>query len=86
VLLLVGLPTHADGTPHAMTDRARRFAVELRGRFPVPVAFADERFTTKHALSKLREAGASSRAREAARDSLSAQIMLQAYLDARVAA
>lgn len=81
-LLLVGLPTHADGTPHAMTARARRFAEELRRRFAVPVAFADERFTTQHARSALRESGASPRARDDARDSVAAQIMLQAYLDA----
>lgn len=85
-LLLVGLPTHADGTPHAMTARARRFGEELRRRFAVPVAFADERFTTRHALSALRESGASRRARDAARDSVAAQIVLQAYLDARHAA
>lgn len=85
-LLLVGLPTHADGTPHAMTAQSRRFAEELRGRFALPVAFADERFTTKHALSALRESGASRRARDDARDSVAAQIILQAYLDARRAA
>ncbi len=85
-LLLVGLPTHADGTSHAMTARSRRFAEELRGRFALPIAFADERFTTKHALCALRESGASRRARDDARDSVAAQIMLQAYLDARPAA
>ncbi|HUH93225.1 MAG TPA: Holliday junction resolvase RuvX [Casimicrobiaceae bacterium] len=85
-LLLVGLPTHADGTPHAMTARARRFGEELRRRFAVPVAFADERFTTRNALSALRESGASPRARADARDSVAAQIMLQAYLDDRHAA
>jgi putative pre-16S rRNA nuclease len=80
-LLLVGLPTHADGTPHAMTARARRFAEELRRRFAVPVAFADERFTTRYAVSALRESGAAPSARDHARDSVAAQIMLQAYLD-----
>jgi len=84
-LLLVGLPTHADGTPHVMTVRARRFANELRGRFAIPVAFADERFTTQAALSALRDASASRRTRKAARDSMAAQILLQAYLDGRVA-
>ncbi len=81
VLLLVGLPTHADGKPHAMTVRARRFADELRSRFALPVAFADERFTTQEALSVLREASHSSRTRKAARDSLAAQVLLQGYLD-----
>jgi putative Holliday junction resolvase len=80
-LLLVGLPTHADGTPHLMTARARRFAAELRRRFALPVAFGDERFTTREALWRSR--GASAKVRKAMRDSLAAQILLQAYLDER---
>jgi len=85
-LLLVGLPTHADGTPHAMTAQARRFAAQLRARFALPVAFADERFTTQEAFSMLRDAGASAEARRGARDSMAARILLQAYLDERHAA
>src|SRR5437763_3483689 len=86
VLLLVGLPTHSDGTPHAMTARARRFAEQLRGRFALPVAFGDERFTTQDAALVLREATARTRDRKSVRDQVAAQILLQAYLDAHVAA
>jgi putative Holliday junction resolvase len=84
-LLLVGLPTHADGTPHAMTSRARRFAAGLRARFALPVALSDERFTTREASSALREASGSASRRKAARDAVAAQILLQAYLDRRAA-
>src|SRR5215813_3158104 len=83
VLLLVGLPTHADGTPHAMTAKARRFAARLRARFALPVALSDERFTTREASSSLREASGSATKRKAARDAVAAQILLQAYLDQR---
>jgi putative Holliday junction resolvase len=83
VLLLVGLPTHADGTPHTMTARARGFASRLRGQFPLPVQLVDERFTTREASSALREASASATTRKDARDAIAAQIMLQAYLDQR---
>ena len=86
VLLLVGLPTHADGTPHAMTVRARRFAEQLRGRFALPVEFGDERFTTREAALALRDATAGGRNRDSVRDQVAAQILLQAYLDAHVAA
>jgi putative Holliday junction resolvase len=82
-LLLVGLPTRADGTPHEMTARARRFARQLEGRFTLPVAFTDERFTTRAASSALREAAARTRNRKAVRDSVAAQIILQDYLDRR---
>jgi putative Holliday junction resolvase len=36
-LLVVGLPTHADGTPHAMTARAQEFARRLEARFRLTV-------------------------------------------------
>jgi putative Holliday junction resolvase len=85
VLLLVGLPTHADGAPHAMTARARRFARQLEGRFALPVAFSDERFTTRAASSALRGAGTKARDRKAVRDRIAAQLILQAYLDGRLA-
>ena len=83
-LLLVGLPTHADGTPHVMTARSRRFGGELRRRFALPVAFGDERFTTQEASSLA--GSASAKARRAMRDSLAAQVLLQAYLDEHHAA
>jgi putative holliday junction resolvase len=84
-LLLVGLPTHADGRPHAMTARARRFARALGGRFALPVVFADERFTTRVASSALRGAGTKARDRRTVRDAVAAQLILQAYLDGRLA-
>ena len=81
VLLVVGLPTHADGSAHPMTARARRFARQLEGRFHLPVAFCDERFTTQAAALALQEAGG--RDRKAVRDQVAAQLILQAYLDQR---
>ena len=36
--LVVGLPTHLDGSEHAMTARCRRFANQLHGRYGLPVA------------------------------------------------
>lgn len=81
VLLVVGLPTHADGTAHQMTAQARRFARQLEGRFGLPVACSDERFTTQAAAGALRGAGLRGRARKAVRDQVAAQLILQAYLD-----
>src|SRR5665213_1693033 len=45
--LVVGVPLHADGAEHAMTERARVFARQLARRFALPVAAADERYTTE---------------------------------------
>ena len=82
-LLVVGLPTHADGAPHAMTVRARRFARELEDRFALPVMLCDERFTTQVAAGALREAGARGARRKMGRDRVAAQLILQAYFDHR---
>jgi len=79
-MLVVGVPVHADGTPHAMTARATRFAEELRARFALPVHHADERHTTELAQSALDAARAGRKGR-AARDEVAAQIILQAWLD-----
>ena len=79
--LVVGLPVHADGTPHAMTTRAKTFARALEARFALPVALVDERFTTQAAESALATAGRGGRAARAARDEAAAQIILQQWLD-----
>ncbi|MFO1396107.1 MAG: Holliday junction resolvase RuvX [Burkholderiales bacterium] len=78
--LVVGVPVHADGTPHAMTARALRFAQVLEARFALPVQRADERHTTQLAQSALTAAGAG-RSGRAQRDALAAQIILQGWLD-----
>ncbi len=49
--LVVGVPFHPDGAPHENTDRARRFARQLHGRFKLPVHEVDERYSTTEAQS-----------------------------------
>jgi putative holliday junction resolvase len=65
-LLVVGLPTHPDGAPHEMTQKARRFGNQLKGRFQREVIWVDERYT-----SAMVEDG---------NDALAAQLILQQYL------
>ena len=81
--LVVGLPVHADGTPHAMTAQARAFAAELERRFALPVAFEDERYSSEVARDMLAAAGYGARAQRPMRDRVAAQIILQAWFDAR---
>ena len=47
--LVVGIPRHPDGVPHAMTAAAQKFAASLRGRFHKPVFEVDERYTSVEA-------------------------------------
>jgi putative holliday junction resolvase len=80
--LVVGRPVHADGTAHAMTASSEKFARQLEGRFAIPVARADERYSTRGAVAALAEvAGTRANARKAARDAVAAQLILQAWFD-----
>ena len=49
---MVGIPYHPDGAPHDNTERARRFARQLHGRFGLPVHEVDERYTTTEAIAR----------------------------------
>jgi putative Holliday junction resolvase len=44
--IVVGLPTHPDGSEHEMTAKAKRFGNQLHGRFNLPVSWVDERYTS----------------------------------------
>ena len=79
--LVVGLPTHADGTPHAMTERCRRFAARLAEHFFLPVALADERLTSLDAESRLRETGRNAKTMKPLVDAVAAQLILQTWFD-----
>ena len=68
--LVVGVPYHPDGAAHDNTERARRFARQLHGRFKLPVHEVDERYTTTEAHS----AGATDV------DAASAAIILEQFL------
>ena len=82
--LVVGMPLHADGTPHAMTAHAGRFVASLESRFGLPVTTVDERYTTQVAQDA-QDAGRKGRKGRAQRDQIAAQLILQAWLDDRAA-
>ena len=49
--LVVGVPFHPDGVSHENTDRARKFARQLHGRYGLKVFEVDERYSTTEALA-----------------------------------
>ncbi len=79
VELVVGLPVSLSGEAHALTQRCRRFANQLHGRFRLPVRLVDERLTSAEADSRLKEAGVRGARRRQALDSLAAQRILDDY-------
>lgn len=84
-ILVVGLPVHVDGTPHAMTARAAAFAQRLHTTFALAVETADERHTTQAAQGEIVAARGGQRAR-ATRDAVAARLILQGWLDERARA
>ncbi len=68
--LVVGVPRHPDGAAHENTQRAQRFARQLRGRFGLEVHEVDERYSTTEARSM----------RAADLDAASAAIILEQFL------
>lgn len=80
-LLVVGLPSHHDGTEHEISRLARKFAAELTRRYGLPVELVDERLTSAAADSSLGESGVAPHKRKALVDSVAAQHILQDYLD-----
>ena len=77
--LVVGLPCHPDGAEHAMTAKARRFGNQLHGRFGLPVAWVDERYTSailEHDPDFQRQQASK---KAASLDSESARLILEQY-------
>lgn len=80
-LLVVGLPLSVDGEEHAMTKLSRKFAQRLEGRFSLPVALVDERFSSTEASLSLKQAGVHGKAQKVMIDQVAAQTILQSYFD-----
>ena len=80
-LLVVGLPLSLDGSEHAVTQLCKKFARRLNGRFNLPVALIDERYSSAAASQLLNEAGIRGRAQKEMLDQVAAQTILQSYFD-----
>ncbi|AXK38439.1 Holliday junction resolvase RuvX [Crenobacter cavernae] len=80
--LVVGLPTHADGTEHEMTRLSHKFAQRLKGRFALPVWLVDERHTSLLAESMLNDAGVRGRKQKTALDQVAAMAIVQTWFEA----
>lgn len=80
--IVVGLPRNMDGSEGASAAKVRVFAAKLMDALPdIPVEFWDERRTTILAADYMSITGTFGKKRKEAVDTLSAQIILQSYLD-----
>jgi len=80
-LLVVGCPSHADGSEHPVGKLARRFAQRLQGRFGVRTEMVDERLTSHEAAGMLRDSGARGARLQAGLDAVAAQRILASYFE-----
>lgn len=79
--VVFGLPLNADGTESEMSAVVRDFASKLQQISNVKMVFQDERYTSFEAEEYLKEAGIKWGKRKELLDKISAQIILQNYMD-----
>ena len=82
-LVIVGLPLNMDGTEQPLTQRARKFANRIHGRFGVVVELQDERLTTTDARARLFERGGYRALEKGMVDGISALLLLEAWMESQ---
>lgn len=80
--IVVGYPKNMDGSEGPRTEVVRAFVELLRAETDIPVLLWDERLSTVEAHRFLTMTGSGGKKRKKLVDTLSAQIILQDYLDA----
>ena len=81
VRIVVGLPRNMDGSEGFRAETVRAFVEILKNLTEIPVDFYDERMTTMQAYRFLDGTETFGKKRKAAIDTLSAEIILQNYID-----
>ena len=79
--IVVGLPKNMDGSEGFRAEAVRAFVAILEELTALPVILFDERLSTCEAHRYLQSTGVSTKKRKGVVDTLSAQIILQDYLD-----
>ncbi len=82
-LIVIGLPLLADGTEGERASKTRAFGRVLEKVTGAKIEYFDERFSTLEAKEYLEEGGVKPRDMKKYTDKLSAQIILNDYLNAK---
>lgn len=83
--IVVGYPLRMSGMEGTQSEKMQIFAQELRGRFKLPVHLWDERLTSAEANRVLRDSEMSIKRRGEVVDRLAAVLILQSWMDTRLA-
>lgn len=81
--IVVGLPKNMDGSKGFRADACEVLGELLKQRTDIPIKFWDERLTTVSAHKILNENNVRGKKRKAVIDAVSAEIILQDYIDSR---
>ena len=79
--IVIGLPKNMDGSEGSRVDTVRAFAEILASLTNIPIDFYDERMSTMVAYRFLDGSGTFGKKRKGAIDTLSAEVILQNYID-----
>lgn len=79
--IVIGLPKNMNGSEGNRADTVRAFAKILSELTSIPIDFYDERMTTMEAYRFLDSTATYGKKRKNAIDTLSAEIILQGYID-----
>lgn len=79
--IVIGLPKNMDGSEGPRVDTVRAFAKILSELTEIPIDFYDERMSTMVAYRFLDGSGTYGKKRKGAIDTLSAEVILQNYID-----
>lgn len=80
-LVLVGLPLNMDDSESELSQRARKFANRLHGRFGVKVEMVDERLSSFAAKGEVMERGGSRDYKHNPVDSIAARLILESWFE-----
>ncbi len=83
--VVVGLPLTPAGDEDARAQEARTTGQMIADKSGLPVAFVDERMSTARALRAVADLGGGTRGRKGDIDQLAATVILQQFLDRRMA-
>ena len=82
-MAVIGLPKNMDGSLGESSQRAQKFAEQLKEKINIPVNLWDERRTTITAHNYLNQTNTRGKKRKNIIDTLSASIILENYLEYR---
>lgn len=79
--VIVGEPLNMDGSDQAITQRARKFANRIHGRFGVPIEMFDERLSSVEARDAIFEFGGYKKLQKSQIDSIAAALILESWFN-----